>query len=60
MHGLACHVTDSRHPPEVACVIAAKIPGVENVTFLTALGVVRTFRVDWVGQERPGSSSGIL
>lgn len=38
VHGLACHVTDSRHPPEVACVIAAKIPGVENVTFLTAQG----------------------
>lgn len=38
VHGLACHVTDSRRPPEVACVATTKIPGVENVTSLTDRG----------------------
>lgn len=38
VHGLACHVTDPRRPPEVACVTTTKIPGVENVTCLTDRG----------------------
>lgn len=35
---LACHVTESRRPPEVACVTATKIPGVGSVTFLADRG----------------------
>lgn len=38
VHGLACHVTGPRRPPEVACVTTTKIPGVENVTCLTDRG----------------------
>lgn len=35
---LACHVTESRRPPEVACVTATEIPDVESVSFLADPG----------------------